>query len=390
MKFELWKLNKWIMVISLIIISAMLLAPSRYSSDAKAEGINYLNDQIYPDEELANMLQSMKDQNAPNTILEDVKKEQELYKNILKATQQDDYENKIKYEAELARSNLKQIKSGSLVGRTVTEQQLLVTELDYFEAHPNIKRIDYFYETNFPAANYLPRAFQQLSYPLLLSIGAIGIALAMTYEKRKKTDIFLATVPRKMTRLMACKIGLVFASVFSVFVFSLLVIVGVMTVKEGFGSWNYPIFFLTYSHEVQQTTVLNFTLLMILATGLFWLFLTCFSCLIQYFSQNFFINFILQEVWILPILLATLYVPGQPSISTIDSTISPSLAKGLPTSYFDFPRLLLDQNVWSLADLTWQKGIIFLLLGSGIFLAGSLYLAKRQENIPKNRANLEN
>ena len=169
-----------------------------------------------------------------------------------------------------------------------------------------------------------------------------------------------------MLKIMSNKTGLLLIALASLLIVGTVGIFAITAVKNGMGNLNYPIFYLNQNEIVQQTTIIQYVTLLLACTLLFFFLLILIGYLLQYFFKQFIPIFLCLEILILPLALGNLpdFLPA-------------TVAKFLPTSYWDFPRLLVGTTPFSSAGITLEKGLLILAVLILIFLIGNLFLAKK-------------
>lgn len=252
--------------------------------------------------------------------------------------------------------------------------QLKVAELDYFQTAA-IPRIDQEYPEKRPLVQYLTHLLMTLSTgAVLLLIGAF-FSFWLTEEYRNQTAVWLSTFPVKRTKQLLSKY-----SVTSFFVAGSagigLAIGGVIAViKYGIGHWVYPIFYFNYQAEIISMTSQTYLIKQALSWMVLCFFIGSLALLISVaFRQT---TASLLGVSMLAILLL---MPG------LLRMLPERWIPYLPTSYLDLPELILENNIWNNAQLSWEKGMLYLSLLGLLFLFCSFI---NYEKLPMTNWNIQ-
>lgn len=227
---------------------------------------------------------------------------------------------------------------------------LKVAELEFFQSS-KIERIDDEFPEKRPLVQYLKTFFMSLSTGAVVLLIGFFFAFWLTEEYRNQTDVWFSTFPVKRIRQLLSKYSvtylfIVFSSIIG------LVMGGVIAALQfGMGHWRYPIFYLNYQTEISSMTSQTY------------LIKQCLSWLV--------IFFVLSS---LALLLSALFRKTMVTLLGVGSMgivlLMPGLLKMIPTkwipylitSYLDLPSLIIERNIWNNAQLTWEKGIIYLSL----------------------------
>ena len=145
-------------------------------------------------------------------------------------------------ESAVAKIQLEKAEKGNLIGATIPELKRNYEELRFFQSS-DIKWIDPFYTADLPASNFLFATFLEIPYPLLLSLGALLIALFCSYEHRKKTNDFLRSTPQSMLKIMSNKTGLLLIALASLLIVGTAGIFAITAVKKWSGQSKLSDFF---------------------------------------------------------------------------------------------------------------------------------------------------
>lgn len=366
MKIESWKINKWFVLLLTLVFILVGISPliqdQTKQADLTSQKINYIKENR---ELLQAAIDSMKEQSAPEDLIKASEDELQAYQQILTGVRMHDEKQLLSGESAVAKIQLEKAEKGNLIGATIPELKRNYEELRFFQSS-DIKWIDPFYTADLPASNFLFATFLEIPYPLLLSLGALLIALFCSYEHRKKTNDFLRSTPQSMLKIMSNKTGLLLIALASLLIVGTAGIFAITAVKNGVGNLNYPIFYLNQNEIVQQTTIIQYVTLLLACTLLFFFLLILIGYLLQYFFKQFIPIFLCLEILILPLALGNLsdFLPA-------------TVAKFLPTSYWDFPRLLVGTTPFSSAGITLEKGLLILAVLILIFLTSNLFLAKK-------------
>lgn len=366
MKFESWKINKWfILVITLVFIlvgMSPLIQDQKDQTELTSQKINYIKENR---ELLQTAIDSMKEQGAPEELIRASEYELQAYQQILTGVQMHNEQQLLLGETAVAKIQLEKAEKGNLIGATIPELKRSYEELRFFQSS-DIKWIDPFYTADLPASNFLFGAFLKISYPLVLSLGALLIALFCSYEHRKKTNNFLWSTPQSPLKIMRNKLTLLFIVLAVFLTIGTVGIFAVAGVKSGVGNLNYPIFYLNQKDVVQQTTIIQYVTFLLAYTLLFFGMLILFGYLLQYFFKQFIPIFLCLEILILPL-----------AIGNLPDFLPAAVAKVLPTSYWDFPRLLIGSNPFPSAGITLEKGLLILAVFILLFLISNLFIASK-------------
>lgn len=366
MKFESWKLNKWVVLVLTLVFILIGISPliqeQKDQAELTSKKINYIKENR---ELLQAAIDSMKEQGAPADLINASEDELQAYQQILTGAQIHDEKKQLAGEVAVAKIQLQKAEKGNLIGATIPELKRNYEELRFFQSS-DIKWIDPFYRADLPASNFLLEAFLKIPYPLLLSLGALLITLFCSYEHRKKTNDFLWNTPQSMLKIMSNKTSLLLVVLASWLIVGTTGIFVIAAIKSGVGNLNYPIFYLDQREIVQQTTIIQYVMLVLVGTLLFFGLLILLGYFLQYFFKQFIPIFLCLEILILPLALGNL--PG---------FLPETIAKFLPTSYWDFPRLLVGATSFSSAGITFEKGLLLLTVLIIILLISNLVLAKK-------------
>lgn len=368
MKYEFLKLNRWLVLILITFFIGIGTLPllqnktNQTNSDNQKERYYQENYDL-----LQSAVHSMKATEAPDDLIVASEKELAAYQEGLSGIAQKNKQKQIKAESDIAKIQLEKAKNGNLLGATIPELELRVKELAFFE-HSEIQWVDPFFTAVLPASHFLLNTFLQLSYPLLLSMGALLIALICSYEHRKDTVNFMRSTPQKQSNIMWQKIGVAMVALSGFLLTGTLGIFLISALKGGIGSFRYPIFYLDSKQLIHQTTIGHYLLLLLFSTLLFFFLLT----LIGYLLQNIFKQFL----FIFSFLLLCIFPL---TLGGMSDFIPVTIAQWLPTNYWDFPRLILGNNPWDAATITFEKGIFLMLFSIGLVFMFNRVVMKRTE-----------
>lgn len=368
MKYEFLKINRWLVLILITIFIGIGILPLLQNKTNQTD-VDSQKEQYYQENQelLQSAIHSMKATEAPADLIAVSEKELAAYQEGLSGITQKNKHQQITAESEIAKIQLEKAKNGNLLGATIPELELRIKELEFF-VHSEIEWVDPFFTAVPPASHFLLNTFLQLSYPLLLSMGTLLIALFCSYEHRKNTANFMRSTPQKLSKIMWHKIGVMMLTLSGFLITGTLGIYLISVLKGGIGNFNYPIFYLDSQQIIHQTTIITYLLLLFFSTLLFFFLLTVIGYLLQNIFTQFLFIFLFLALCIFPLALGGM------------STFIPvTIAKWLPTNYWDFPRLILGNNPWGAAAISFEKGIFLMVLSILLFFILNRILMKRSE-----------
>lgn len=367
MKYEFLKLNRWLVLILITIFIGIGILPLLQNKNNQTD-LNSQKERFYQEnhELLQSAVQSMKATEAPDDLIAASERELAAYQDGLSGLARNNQQQQITAELKIAEIQLEKAKKGYLLGATIPELELKVKELNFFQ-HSKLKWVDPFFTAVPPASNFLLDTFLQLSYPLLLSMGALFIALVCSYEQRKNTVNFMRITPQKPSAIMWHKISVMMLTLSGFLIIGTSGIFIFAALKGGVGNFDYPIFFLDSKEAIHQTTILSYLLLLFFSTLLFFFLLTLIGYLLQSISTPFLLIFFILELSIFPL-----------ALGGMSDFIPVMIARILPTNYWDFPRLILGYNPWGSAAISFEKGIFFIILSIMLLFILNLVVMKNK------------
>lgn len=368
MKYEFLKLNRWLVLILITIFIGIGILPLLQNKNNQTD-LNSQKERFYQEnhELLQSAVQSMKATEAPDDLIAASERELAAYQDGLSGLSRNNQQQQITAELKIAEIQLEKAKKGYLLGATIPELELKVKELNFFQ-HSNLKWVDPFFTAVPPASNFLLDTFLQLSYPLLLSMGTLFIALVCSYEQRKNTMNFTRITPQKPSAIMWHKISVMMLTLSGFLIIGTSGIFIFAALKGGVGNFDYPIFFLDSKEAIHQTTILSYLLLLFFSTLLFFFLLTLIGYLLQSISTPFLLIFFILELSIFPL-----------ALGGMSDFIPVTIARILPTNYWDFPRLILGHNPWGSAAISFEKGIFFIILSIMLLFILNLVVMKNKK-----------
>lgn len=233
---------------------------------------------------------------------------------------------------------------------------LKVAELDFFQSSI-IERIDAEFPEKRPLVQYLTTFFMSLSTGAVVLLIGFFFAFWLTEEYRNQTEVWFSTFPVKRIRQLLSKYSVSYLFIVFSSIIGLVTGGAIAALQFGIGHLQYPVFYLNYQTEISSMTSLMYLIKQCLSWLVIFFFLASLALLLSVMFRK---------------TMVTLLGVGSMGIVLL----MPGLLKMIPTkwvsylltSYLDLPSLILEKNIWNNAQLTWEKGIVYLSLAGIICL----------------------
>lgn len=294
--------------------------------DMDAQKIDYIKSDIMMTEE--NISQMERD-DAPAAAADETERLQ-LLKELLKTYESENIYKRTKAELALENKVLKQMESGSVVGIPIIEQRKKVTELDYLVKN-KLAPVSGL-ENSYGGINYIFTAFHSfIPFTFLLLLPVLVYTNLLSMEKERGTKDFLNMTPLDYKTILSTKmsVGVLFS--FLGFLLSLIPVFLVVSLKNGIGTFNYPLAISRDQLSVQILTTGQFLLRFIILLFAIYIFLASLALLISRFTDNFFVY--------LSVMLASVLLPTLPVFNNTDSFFA-GIAHYVPFTYFDLTKVI--------------------------------------------------
>lgn len=294
--------------------------------DMDAQKIDYIKSDIMMTEE--NISQMERD-DAPAAAADETERLQ-LLKELLKTYESENIYKRTKAELALENKVLKQMESGSVVGIPIIEQRKKVAELDYLVKN-KLAPVSGL-ENSYGGINYIFTAFHSfIPFTFLLLLPVLVYTNLLSMEKERGTKDFLNMTPLNYKTILSTKmsVGVLFS--FFGFLLSLIPVFLVVSLKNGIGTFNYPLAISRDQLSVQILTTGQFLLKFIILLFVIYIFLASLALLISRFTDNFFVY--------LSVMLASVLLPTLPVFNNTDSFFA-GIAHYVPFTYFDLTKVI--------------------------------------------------
>lgn len=377
MKFEWRKFSRWPLVLFFLTWVILGGYPVWQTQETQANLDQRKQTFLLENKEmLTTAYDVMKQENAPDFLLQNMQKKFFALEKIEKGLKEKNSQKQLLGERDWLMIQLEETKNGNLVGRTLPELELEMAEYNFFIKEEK-KRVDPFYTAEIPAPNQFVQRLQEFSYPLLLSFLTGMIALFLSYEQRMKTQ-FLRVLPQKVTHIWAKKQLLLFGVLTGFLLLGLGSLYAAIWIKNGGTDFSYPLFYLDAQKEVQQTTLGVYVGLFFFSSLCWLFFLISFGRFLQRVTQQFLLTWLGLELCLIPL-----------AFNQMGTLLPEKIAPYLLVSYLDFPRLLIGQNPWGHPTITWQKGILCLLFFGLFFLLINRQMSQRQSQALRKEVSIK-
>ena len=364
LRFELKKVKReksFYFFLCLLMIAALspIFLTDTYQDRFKAVQIESLLNQN------KSSIQRLTDVPEAKRTVKNMKEENLYYEKILKAINEIDAATLLQTEYKLKTMELQQIRTGSLQGVPLVEQEKSVMVLEHLITQ-GIAQVDHF-KHRMPGWNYLYLIFSdEITYTYLFLFAGILVALILTLEKRRQTNPFYNVLPLtawkkgglKLLTTCVCLlfgIGLALGAAFVIF-----------TILEGTGTLHYPIGIIDPSKHAAIIPLYSYLLRVGLLFGCWLLFLCCLSFLVSLFTGNMAVN-----VSILMLLVMA-------------SEFKVAKSKYLITSHLNFPNIVAGGSGYTeiLGDeITISFSAMLIVLYSVALLLVSYFVIKRKGDL---------
>lgn len=294
--------------------------------DTDAQKIDYIKSDIMMTEEGINQ---MEQDNAPAAAADETERLQ-LLNVLLKAYESKNIHKRTKAELALESKVLKQMESGSVVGIPIIEQRKKVAEIDYLDKNKVVPLSGL--EYSYGGINYIFTAFRSfIPFTFLLILPVLVYANTLSMEKERGTKDFLNMTPLKYRTMLFSKMSVAVLFSFLGFLLSLLPVFLVVSLKNGLGTFDYPIAISRDQLSVQLLTTGQFLFKFIVLLFFIYIFLASLALLISRFTDNFFIY--------LSVMLTSVLLPTLPLFNNTDSFFA-KIAHYIPFTYFDLTKTI--------------------------------------------------
>ncbi|MER2175492.1 MAG: hypothetical protein ABS911_12505 [Carnobacterium sp.] len=294
--------------------------------DMDAQKIDYIKSDIMMTEEGISQME----QDDAQAAAADETERLQLLKELLKTYESGNIYERTKAELALENKVLKQMESGSVVGIPIIEQRKKVAEIDYLVKNKlaPLSGLEYSYG----GINYIFTAFHSfIPFTFLLLLPVLVYTNTLSMEKERGTKDFLNMTPLKYRTILSTKMSVAILFSFFGFLLSLIPVFLVVSLKNGMGTFNYPLAISRDQLSVQILTTGQFLLKFIILLFAIYIFLASLALLISRFTDNFFIY--------LSVMLTSVLLPTLPLFNNTDSFFA-RIAHYIPFTYFDLTKVI--------------------------------------------------
>jgi ABC-2 type transport system permease protein len=374
LKFELIKIYREKTIYILFTILLLVLCVPLFLGNAQFDYLKY-----YENSYAANIttIKNIQDDPTAAETVEDIKEVNGHLKKLIDSIKKEDNKSIVKNELDFEKKNLEDMEAGKLHSGPLIDQRITVAILEYLKNNDLDKK------------NSDPKKLEGIQYlnlivstPQLMLFILILICLHVAYvfnlDYRKNNFILYCIAPRSYLSTYFIKLLANILSVFTNVIGSFLIILAILSLKNGIGRSNYPIAIIQNNTDVKLMSTGEFIIKTLLFLFLLVIFIHLFGLLLSILSDNFILNI---SVLIFPFIFAQYEV--------IDMLISDKFKHFFLLSYIDITHILAGgSSMKTLASslLTYENGMIvliisiiaFLLISIGILLISSKKLMIRK------------
>ncbi|MTD41975.1 hypothetical protein GIX45_25800 [Erwinia sp. CPCC 100877] len=356
LKFELIKIYREKTMYILIAILLFVLCVPLFLGNSQFDYLKY-----YENNYNANLttIKTIKDDPTAAETVEDIKEVNGYLKELIESMKKQDKKNILKYELKFEKKNLEDMEAGKLHSGPVLDQRITVAILEFLKNNDMDKRNNDVKKLE--GIQYLNLI---LSKPQLMLIILILICFHVAYvfnlDYRKNNFIVYCLSPNSYLKTYFIKLLANIISMFVNVIGAFLIILTVLSIKNGIGELNYPFSVIQNNTDVKIISTGEFVFKTALFLLLFLIFINIFGLLLSILSDNLILNI---SVLIFPLIL------GQYEV--MDTFISDKFKHFILLSYTDIAHILSGgSSMKPLASpmLTYENGMIILIINIIVFL----------------------
>ncbi|AQS54421.1 hypothetical protein BW727_200018 (plasmid) [Jeotgalibaca dankookensis] len=310
------------------------------------------------------------DEPAATQAVENIKERNTYLKGMIDNLKVGNQKEALINERNLERLNLQSIADGSFSRSSLQEQTKIVRVLEFLVAsHIPKKESD---PREMGAINYIEMIFSTPNFVIiLLLLLAVYIAYFLTLDSRTKTSEVYQAAPYSLFHIYFQKVTALGISIIINIGAIILIVGGILAIKNGVGYTAYPIAILAGEEVVIISTVAYlFQNILFLASWLLYLLLV--GLFVSLFTSNLILNVF---VLLLPLLLN--------QYNVLNSAVSDQLKPYLISNYADVSRIIYggsDYLPLPSADLTVARGITLLTaISLSIFIATIIIIRNKNK-----------
>ncbi|MCB5952199.1 hypothetical protein LI951_09000 [Enterococcus sp. BWT-B8] len=356
LKFELIKIYREKTIYILFSMLLFVICVPLFLGNTQFDYLKY-----YENNYNANLttLENIKNDPTAAETVEDIKEVNGYLKELVESMKKKDTKNILKNELNFEKKNLEDMEAGKLHAGSLIDKKITVAILEYLKNNDMDKKSD---DTKkLEGIQYLNLI---VSTPQLMLIILILICFHVAYvfnlDYRKNNFILYCISPNSYLKTYFTKF---LANIISSFVNvtgSFLIILTILSIKNGIGALNYPVPTIQNNADIKLISTGEFVFKAVLFLFLFLVFINLFGLLLSILSDNLILNI---SVLIFPLIF------GQYEV--INAFVSDKFKHFILLSYIDIVHILSggsSMKPLTSPMLTYENGMIVLIINIVVFL----------------------